>query len=155
MLPPVMATASNANRDWVRGSAGFLFVLLTVVGVSVAGDHPSSIGLIDEIKSRFLAVPGPFATQAGSYVQALATLPLIALVALAIAFGSLSTAALARWYGWLMGVVGLVLLSGGADLARSGFFSVQGDHWFYLLLTFIVWMLLTSGMLLRRPTAMT
>ncbi len=212
------------NRDWIGAGAGFLFVVLTVVGLGVGGSHPSSIGPVEDIKSRFITDPGPFAIQAGSYIQGLATLPFIvfgvriaqrlwlggqqwaaavalsgvvltagiglvensllsvlaysvasdgdsgaikalyglrhillsyiyfpdALTALAIAFGSLAGAVFARWYGWLTAVVGLVFLSGGADLARTGFFSVQGDHWFYVLLVVSLWTLLTSGILLTR-----
>jgi hypothetical protein len=44
----------------------------------------------------------------------------------------------------------VVLLSGGADVARSGFFMSQGNHWFYVLLLFVLWVLITSGLLLRR-----
>ena len=215
----------NPNRDWIGAGAGFLFVLLTVVGLGVGGSHPSSIGPVDDIRSRFVSDPGPFAIQAGSYIQALATLPLIvfavriaqrlwaggqqwvaavalsgailtagigliensllsvlaysvasdgdagaikavyglrhillsyvyfpdAVTAFAISFGSLAAGVFARWYGWITGLVGLILVSGGADLARSGFFSVQGDHWFYVLLIYTVWTLLTGAVLLTRP----
>lgn len=201
-------------------------MLLTVVGLGVGGSHPSSIGPVEEIRSRFVSDPGPFAIQAGSYIQSLATVPFIvfavriaqrlwaggqqwvaavalsgailtagiglvensllsllaysvasdgdagaikavyglrhillsyvyfpdALTALAIAFGSLAAGVFARWYGWITGLVGLILVSGGADLARSGFFSVQGDHWFYVLLTYSVWTLLTGAILLTRPS---
>jgi hypothetical protein len=214
------------SRDWIGASAGFLFILLAVVGIGIGADHPSSIGPIEDIKSRFLTDPGPFAIQASSYIQALSMLPFVvfgvriaqrlwfggqqwlAAVALsgailtagiglvensllsvlaysvasdgdpgaikalyglrhilivyvyvpealtafafAIAFGSLAGAVFARWYGWLTALVGLLLLSGAADLGRTGFFGVQGDHWFYVLLIYSLWTLLTSGMLLTR-----
>ena len=206
-------------------SAGFAFIVLTAVGLGVGGSHPPSIGPIEDIKSRFLSDPGPFAIQASSYIQALATMVLVvwavriaqrlwnagqqwpaalafagivitaainlvqnsllsvlafnvaasgdagairavyslrhvllsyvyfpeALTALAIAFGAAATGVLPRWYGWLTAVIGLVFLSGGATLARTGFFSVQGDYWFYVLLLLSSWVLLTSALLLRRP----
>lgn len=215
----------NQNRDWIGAGAGFLFILLSVVGLGVGGDHPSSIGPIEDIKSRFLTDPGPFAIQAASYIQALSMLPFVvfgvriaqrlwlggqqwlaatafggviltaaigllensllsvlaysvasdgdsgairalyglrhilivyvyvpeALTALAIAFASLATAIFARWYGWLTALVGLLLMSGAADLARSGYFRVQGNNWFYILIVYSLWALLTSGMLLTRP----
>jgi hypothetical protein len=218
----------KGNRDWIGAGAGFLFIVLSIVGLGIGGDHPSSIGPIEDIKSRFLSSPGPFAIQAASYIQALSVLPFVvfsvriaqrlwlggqqwlaaaalsgavltaailliensllsvlaysvandgdsgaikalygwrhilivyvyipeALTALAIAVGSLATAAFARWYGWVTVVVGVLLLTGAADLARSGFFRVQGDHWFYVLLVYILWTLLTSGILLTvRRTA--
>ncbi len=213
------------NRDWIGAGAGFLFVLLTVIGLHFGGSHPSSIGPVEDIRSRFISDPGPLAIQAGSYFSALATLPFIvfavriaqrlwiggqqwvaavalsgailtagiglvensllsvlaysvasngdagaitavyglrhillsylyfpdALTSFAIAFGSLATGVFVRWYGWVTAVVGVIFVSGGADLARTGFFSVQGDHWFYVLLIYSVWTLLTSGMLLTRP----
>ena len=74
----------------------------------------------------------------------------LALVAIAIAIGTLASGVFPRWYGWLTAVVGLVFLSGGADVATSGFFMSQGDHWFYVLILFALWVLLTSGLLLRR-----
>ena len=212
------------NRDWIGAGSGFLFVLLTVVAGAVGGDHPSSIGPIEDIKSRFLTNPGPLAIQAASYIQALSMLPFVvfgvriaqrlwlagqqwlaaiafggailtaaivliddsllsvlaysvagdgdagaikaiyglrhilivyiyvpeAMTAFATAFGSLAAAVFSRWYGWLTALVGLLLLSGAADLGRTGFFSVQGDHWFYVLLIYALWTLLTSGMLLTR-----
>jgi hypothetical protein len=215
------------NRDWVGTGAGFLFVVLTVVGVGVGGSHPSSIGPVEDIKSRFLNDPGAFAIQAGSYIQAFATLPFMvfgvriaqrlwlggqpwvaavalcgivltagislvensllsvlaysvasdgdsgaikaiyglrhillsyiyfpeALMALSIAFGSLAGSVFAHWYGWLTAVVGLIFLTGAADLSRTGFFSVQGDHWFYVLLVSSLWTLITSGILLTRQRA--
>ena len=73
-----------------------------------------------------------------------------ALMSLGIAYGSVVTGVFPRWYGWLTAVIGLIFLSGGAALARTGFFSVQGDYWFYVLLLFSVWALLTSALLLRR-----
>ncbi len=225
ILPLVERTVLKPNRDWIGAGAGFIFVLLTLVGLGIGGSHPSSIGPVEDIRSRFISDPGPFAIQAGSYIQAFATLPFIvfavriaerlwiagqqwvaavalsgailtagigliensllsvlvysvasdgdagaikavyglrhillsyiyfpdALTAFAIAFGSLAASVFARWYGWITAVVGLIFVSGGADLARSGFFSVQGDHWFYVLLIYSVWTLLTSAILLTRP----
>jgi hypothetical protein len=215
----------KASRDWLGAGAGFLFVLLTVAGLHFGGSHPSSIGPVEDIRSRFITDPGPLAIQVGSYFSALATLPFIvfaariaqrlwigeqqwvaavvlsgavltagiglvensllsvlaysvagdgdagaikavyglrhvllsylyfpdALIAFAIAFGSLAAAVFARWYGWVTVVAGLIFVSGAADLARSGFFSVQGDHWFYVLIVYTVWILLTSALLLTRP----
>ena len=43
-----------------------------------------------------------------------------ALTALAIAPSSVASAVRARWYGWLSALVGLILVSGAADLARTG-----------------------------------
>ena len=216
--------AHEARRDWAGAAAGFLFVVLTAVGLGVGGDHPPSIGPVDVIKSRFLTDPGAFAIQAASYIQAVAILAFIvfgaklsqrlwlggqrwlaavafggitltacitliensllsvlafnvaadgdagaikalyslrhilltyiyfpeALLAFALAVGTLTAGVFPRWYGWLTAVLGLIFLSGGADLARTGFFSVQGDHWFYVLLLFSLWTLLTSGLLLTR-----
>jgi hypothetical protein len=217
----------SQSRDWIGAGAGFLFVLLTVVGVGVGGSHPSSIGPVEDIKSRFLADPGPYAIQAGSYIQAVATLPAIvfgvriaqrlwlreqqwvaavalsgvvlaagiglvensllsvlaysvagdgdpgaikaiyglrhillsyiyipdAVMALAIAYGSLAGNVFARWYAWLTAAVGVIFLTAGADLARTGFFRVQGDDWFYVLVLYSLWILITSGILLTRHRA--
>lgn len=74
----------------------------------------------------------------------------LALVAFALAIAALSAGLFPRWYGWTTAALGAVLLSGGADVARSGFFSSQGDYWFYTLLLFVVWVLITSGLLVRR-----
>ena len=216
--------AHDTRRDWVGAAAGFTFVVLTVVGLGVGGDHPPSTGPVEIIKSRFLTDPGPFAIQAGSYIQTVAILAFMvfgaklaqrlwlggqrwvaavafagitltagitliensllsvlafnvaadgdagalnalyslrhilltyiyfpeALMAFGLALGTLAAGVFPRWYGWLTAVVGLAFLSGGADLARTGFFSVQGDHWFYVLLVSSLWTLLTSGLLLRR-----
>jgi hypothetical protein len=65
------------NRDWIGAGAGFLYVVLSIVGGAIGGDHPSSIGPIEDIKSRFLTNPGPFAIQAASYIAALAMLPFV------------------------------------------------------------------------------
>jgi hypothetical protein len=73
-----------------------------------------------------------------------------AMMAMAIAWASLASLVFARWYGWLSGLMGLLLLGGAADLARTGIFRVQGDVWFYILLLLLLWTLLTSGMLLTR-----
>jgi len=203
------------------------FVVLTVVGLGIGGSHPLSTGPIEPIKSSFLTSPGPFAIQAGSYIEAVAALLLVvfgaslawrlwlgaqqmlalvafgsvilaagvtllensllsvlafsvagdgdvgaikalyalrhillayiyfplALLAFALAIGTLAAGTFPRWYGWLTAVMGLVFLSGGADVARSGFFMSQGDHWFYVLNLFALWVLLTSGLLLRRTRA--
>ena len=212
------------NRDWVGAGAGFLFVALTVVGGAVGGSHPRSTGPIEPILTRFLSDPGPFAIQAGSYIDSVATLLLVvfgaslalrlwlggqrilavsafggvvlaagisliqdallsvlafsvavdgdvgaikalyalrhillaylyfpvALAAIAVAIGTLVARIFPRWYGWLTLVVGLNFLIGGADVDRTGLFRSQGSHWFYTLLLLAVWVLLTSGLLLRR-----
>lgn len=212
------------NRDWVGAGAGFLFVVLSVVGTGVGGSHPRSTGPIEPILSRFLSDPGPFAIQAGSYIDSVATLLLVvfgaslalrlwlggqrilaasafggvvlaagislmqdallsvlafsvavdgdvgaikalyalrhillaylyfplALAALALGIGTLLARIFPRWYGWLTLVVGLNFLIGGADVDRTGLFRSQGNHWFYTLLLLALWVLLTSGLLLRR-----
>jgi len=212
------------NRDWIGAGAGFLYIVLSIVSGAVGGDHPSSIGPIEDIKSRFLTNPGAFAIQASSYIDALAQLPFVvfgiriaqrlwlggpqwlaaaalsgailvvaieliddsllsvlaysvandgdagaikaiyglrhilivyiyipeAMMALAIAVGTLATGVFARWYGWLSALMGLLLLGAAADLTRTGIFRVQGDVWFYTLLLLLLWTLLTSGMLLTR-----
>lgn len=201
-------------------------MVLTVVGLGIGGSHPLSTGPIEPIKSSFLSSPGPFAIQAGSYIESVAALLLVvfgaslawrlwlgaqqmlalvafgsvilasgltllensllsvlafsvagdgdvgpskrsalrhillayiyfplALLAFALAIGTLAPATFPRWYGWLTAVMGLVFLSGGADVARSGFSRSPGDHWFYVLNLFALWVLLTSGLLLRRTRA--
>jgi hypothetical protein len=218
--PPLL----DQGRDWVGAGAGALFVVLTVVGLGVGGDHPLSTGPIEPIRSRFLTDPGPVAIQAGSYIQVIAVLLLVvfgariarrlwigdqptlaavglaatviaaglvlmenallsvlafsvaadgdvgaikalyalrhillaylyfplALLAFALAVAALRAKLFPRWYGWSTAAFGVVLLSGGADVARSGFFMSQGDHWFYVLLLFVLWVLITSGLLLGR-----
>ncbi len=215
------------NRDWIGAGAGFLFVVLTLVGLGIGGSHPLSTGPIEPIKSSFLSNPGPFAIQAGSYVESVAALLLVvfgaslarrlwlgaqqllalvafgsvilaagvtllensllsvlafsvaadgdagaikalyalrhillayiyfplALMAFSLAIGTLVAGVLPRWYGWLTAVIGLLFLSGGADVATSGFFMSQGNHWFLVLNLFAIWVLLTSGLLLRRIKA--
>ena len=150
----------SPSRDWVGAGAGFLFVLLTVVGVGVGGSHPSSIGPVEDIKSRFLADPGPFAIQAGSYIQAVATLPAIVFgvrIAQRLWLGGQQWVAAVALSGVVLaagiGLVGVIFLTAGADLARTGFFRVQGDHWFYVLLVYSLWTLITSGILLTRQRA--
>jgi len=75
------------------------------------------------------------------------------LLFLAIAYGSLAGNVFARWYAWLTAAVGVIFLTAGADLARTGFFRVQGDHWFCVLLVYSRWTLITSGILLTRQRA--
>ncbi len=113
------------NRDWIGAGAGFLFVVLTVVGLSVGGNHPDATGPIEPIRSYFLA--DPFGIQAGSYIQAVAVLFLVV-------FG----ASIARRF-WLAGkqlaaavAFGAVLLAVGLDLIENALlsvlaFSVAGD----------------------------
>ncbi len=74
----------------------------------------------------------------------------LALLAFALAVAALAGRLFPRWYGWSTAVFGAILLSGGADVARSGFFRSQGPYWFYTLLLFVLWVLITSGLLLRR-----
>jgi hypothetical protein len=151
----VVVGASLAHRLWlgaqqILGVAAFGAVvlvaaidfiqtaLLSVLAFSVSSDGDvGAIKALYALRHIFLA-----------YIY----FPL-ALLAFALGIGTLVAGVFPRWFGWLNLAVGLAFLSGGADVDRSGFFMSQGDHWFYILLMFALWMLLTSGLLLRRTRA--
>jgi len=78
----------------------------------------------------------------------------VALVTISVAIGTLVARIFPRWYGWLTLVLGLNFLIGGADVDRTGLFRSQGNHWFYTLLLLAVWVLLTTGLLLKRRNSL-
>ncbi len=80
------------------------------------------------------------------------TFPL-AIVAGATSIAALRSRILPQWFGAL-GIVGaLWFLVGGATYARTGFFSPDGAYGFIGFLAFLVWVLLTSILLLQRGLA--
>jgi len=107
------APALKQNRDWVGAGAGFLFVVLTVVGLGVGGSHPDPNGPIETIRSRFLTDPGPSAIQAGSYIQAVAVLPFVVFAA-----------SIARWF-WRGGKQLVAAVAFGAALVLEGLVLVE------------------------------
>jgi hypothetical protein len=60
------------------------------------------------------------------------------------------SAMLPAWYSWLSILAGLWFVVSGLAYADSGFFSPTGGWGFIGFLAFLAWVLLTSGLLLRR-----
>jgi hypothetical protein len=69
---------------------------------------------------------------------------------LAVGGATLRTGMLARWWGWLSVVAGLLLIVGGTAWARDGFWSPTGGASIVCFVIFLVWMLVTSILLTLR-----
>jgi hypothetical protein len=61
--------------------------------------------------------------------------------------------ALPAWYAVLTALAGVVFLFGGAALTFSGFYSPQGTYWWIATVTFLVWTLITTVELVRKPAS--
>jgi hypothetical protein len=68
----------------------------------------------------------------------------IALTIGASAIAAFRSGAFPRWWAWLSGAAALVMISGGATLAHSGFYRPDGPWSFIVLIVFLAWTLLTS-----------
>jgi len=75
------------------------------------------------------------------------TFPLVVLVE-AIAIAALRSRVFPRWYAALGFLAGLWFVVGGAAYADDGFFSPTGAYGFIGFLAFLVWVLLTSVLML-------
>jgi hypothetical protein len=74
----------------------------------------------------------------------------LAALAFAVVLATLRSGALPRWYAWLS-VAGLVVfLVGAASVRQYGFFSPNGEGGFVAFLVFIVWILLSSVLLVAK-----
>ena len=60
---------------------------------------------------------------------------------------------LPAWYAVLTALAGVVFLFGGAALTFSGFYSPQGTYWWIATVTFLVWTLITTVELVRKPAS--
>lgn len=74
----------------------------------------------------------------------------LAIVGLGTAVATLRSGLLPSWYAGLTALAGLWWVISGLTYADSGFFSPGGGWTFIGLLAFLAWVLLTSGLLLRR-----
>jgi hypothetical protein len=76
------------------------------------------------------------------------------LVAAATATALSSGGVFSDWYRWISGMVGVLAILGGISVRLSGFFSPTGGGTAISGLALLVWVLLTSAlMLMPRPTA--
>ncbi|HWQ24934.1 MAG TPA: hypothetical protein VNK94_12575 [Gaiellaceae bacterium] len=75
--------------------------------------------------------------------------PLVVLVE-AVAVASIRSGVFPRWYAGLAFLAGLWFAVGGAAYAGDGFFSPTGAYGFIGFLAFLVWVLVTSVLLLTR-----
>jgi hypothetical protein len=71
----------------------------------------------------------------------------------ATAIASRRTGLFPQWWTALSGVAAVVMISGGAALAHSGFYRPDGPWAFVTLIVFLVWTLVTSGWLVMRTHA--
>ncbi|HEX6708842.1 MAG TPA: hypothetical protein VF068_00795 [Rubrobacter sp.] len=76
-------------------------------------------------------------------------LPVSVLVA-ATSVGALHTGLFPRWYGRSGIIVAVAFLVGGADVARNGLFSPDGDYGFILFWLFPLWLIVTGVVFMRR-----
>ena len=74
----------------------------------------------------------------------------LAIIALTTGVATMRSAMLPAQYSWLSLVVGLWFVVSGLTYADDGFFSPSGGFGFIGFLAFLAWVLLTSGLLLRR-----
>ncbi|MEX2647304.1 MAG: hypothetical protein WD249_13670 [Gaiellaceae bacterium] len=74
----------------------------------------------------------------------------LAIIALATGVAAMRSAMLPAWYSGLSVLAALWFVVSGLTYADSGFFSPSGGFGFIGFLAFLAWVLLTSGLLLRR-----
>ena len=77
----------------------------------------------------------------------------VAALAAATAVAALRTSFLPLWYGWAGTLAAVFFLTTGAALKQVGFFSPTGAYGFIGLIVFLLWMLTTSILLLRRASS--
>jgi hypothetical protein len=73
-----------------------------------------------------------------------------AALAYATAFAVRRTKALPDWYGWLSVVAAILFALGGCALKDSGFFTITGGMGFISFIALIVWVALSSVLLVRK-----
>ena len=66
---------------------------------------------------------------------------------LAVGAATLRTGLFPRWWGWLSGLAGLLLIIGATAWARDGFWSPTGGASFVCFVIFLAWTLVTSVLL--------
>jgi hypothetical protein len=69
---------------------------------------------------------------------------------LAVGGATLRTGLFARWWGWLSLVAGLLVIVGATAWARDGFWSPTGGAAWITFMVFLVWMVVTSALLVMR-----
>jgi hypothetical protein len=85
----------------------------------------------------------------------LISFPLAALV-FATGIGAWRGRLLPAWFGWASAVVAVAILASGTTWARDGFWAPDGLYNAYITpITFIVWTVVASVLLLRRPVVAT
>ncbi len=85
-------------------------------------------------------------------MQTLISFPIAVLIG-ATAIASFRSGAFPRWWAQLSGLAAVVMVSGGAAPAHSGFYRPDGPWAFVTLIVFLVWTLVTSGWLVMRTHA--
>jgi hypothetical protein len=81
--------------------------------------------------------------------------PLAALV-FATGIGAWRSRLLPAWFGWASAVVAVVILASGTTWARDGFWAPDGLYNAYITpIVFVVWTVVASVLLLRRPLVAT
>jgi hypothetical protein len=77
----------------------------------------------------------------------------IAVLVAATAIAAWRTLLFPRWWAWVSGAAAVVMVSGGATLAKTGFYRPDGPWAFVTVIVFLVWTLVTSGWLAWRAAA--
>ena len=75
-----------------------------------------------------------------------------AMVVAAVMFATLRSAVFPAWWGWSSGVAAAVLLLGGTNWAREGFWAPDGAWSWITVIVLLAWTLCTSGLLVMQRT---
>lgn len=117
---------------------GAMATLATALQALLAYDLAATMDA-EIVRGLWLLIFAPFAFGWG-----------LAIIALATGVAAMRSAMLPAWYSWLSILAALWFVVSGLAYADSGFFSPTGGWGFIGFLAFLAWVLLTSGLLLRR-----
>lgn len=131
-------------------------------GILVAAGLAGVSGMLATALFYGLGPDGQQAVKPLHIVSALASTFLwypLAASPLATAIATWRSSILPRWYGAVSALASLIFVFGGAAIAHSGFYAPFQAYSFIVLIAFLVWVLVTTGLLMkqaggeRAPTA--
>jgi hypothetical protein len=164
LISAVLIGAAVMFFIWFAGSVGAAlrnageqrFAAVAFGGGVVTAAIGIVIGGLQSALSYRIAIDSPANVKAFvdlSYsMGALISFPIAVLIG-ATAIASYRSGLFPRWWAQVSGLAAVVLVSGGATLAHSGFYRPDGPWAFVTLIVFLVWTLVTSGWLVMRTHA--
>jgi hypothetical protein len=164
LISAVLIGAAVMFFIWFAGSIGAALrnagearlAAVAFGGAVVAGAVGISIGAVQGALAYRIAIDSPATVKAFVdlmyAIGAMISFPIAVLIA-ATAIAAWRSSVFPRWWAGTSGLAAVVMVSGGATLAHSGFYRPDGPWAYVTIIVFLAWTLVTSGWLVMRTHA--